>query len=117
MAGAWDILGSYGDTLLRSRCSWEVRTGFLTDAQGNKLDTYAAAVSLACNVNAPSRRWESRWPLEEITGAKEFYFPHNATVAVRDRLTFDSLRYLVIDLNDWDGAGYIVLAQRHEGLT
>lgn len=116
MSLPWEHLSM--DHLLRDSCSWEARTGDSQDA--TTLDdgsTYAAAVTLACNISQPSRRWQTRWPDADMTGTIEVWLPHDSTVAARDRITHAGLAYYVIDVADWRGAGRSALCDRMQGVT
>jgi len=112
--GAFDYLS--GDHLLTDTCSWEARTGASEDASYDATDTYAAPVELACLVGAPSSKWQTSWPLAELTAALELTLPHDCGVAVRGRVTYNGETYRVKDVATWAGAGVTALVERVGGV-
>lgn len=104
------------DGLLRDTCTHEARTGG-SETSGNVTNSYAAPVTLKCNVAQPSSRWLDRWPDINLTDTVEFWLPAASAVARRDRITHNGIAYLVKDVADWQGAGLSALCEHYQGVT
>jgi hypothetical protein len=114
--GAYDHLN--GNHLLRDSCSWAAYTGISENATTlERTATYATAATLACNMAQPGREWRDRWPDADFTNAITLWLPRDSTVAPKDKITYDSAVYRVKAVQDWQGACFIALCERIEGVT
>ena len=106
-----------GDHLLTDTCSWYSYTGRSEDGTTlEKTETFAAAVSTACMITSPSRRWQATWAVAQLTNTREVWLPEATAVAPKDKITHGGVNYRVLEVNNWQGF-QVVLIERIEGVT
>ena len=96
-----------------STCSWESKSTDAYDAtDGDETETFAAAVTLNCMQSNPSNRWVLTYPELAHDGSIELWLPKTNTVAVEDKITFNSQEWRVIAKDTWTVINQVVLCQR-----
>jgi len=112
--GAFDHLA--GDNLLIDTCTWYALSSISEDGTYNRSESYGSGSTLKCFISDPTGVWLRLFPNAKAEGSKLVWLPHDATVDIRDKITHDSLNYRVVDIRDWQGAAFIALCERIQGV-
>lgn len=107
-----------GDHLLKDSCSYYSYTARTEDSTTLvKTLTYAAAVTTACMVQPQiGRRWEARFPADDLVDTCEIWLPEATAAKPRDKIVWNSVTYRIMDVGDWQGFKS-ALMKRIEGVT
>ncbi len=102
--------------LLEDTCSIEPYSASSEDANLNVSDSYGTAATWPCNaIIKPKWNYSATPPM--LTSDAEIWLDGACTVTRQARLTHNSIKYRVVDVSDWGGAGKTAYCKRWEQVT